>query len=291
MYDKIVIMKIEPYNFFFHPFHKSHSASVKSCSIITNIALSALTLGVYFLLFVSIQLKEVCCPHKVEKKSTTHGEGKPLPGKNKTEDVTPLKTLIVVEADNDLTPVFQSGTKKGVDQSPLVMPVVEKIDSDLTSKSRRVKLKQSDHLQKLKTLAQNGEWRNLATHTSHAHSGFDWWMFPVDRASRGHGDTYVVKRADIQSLKQDKEFMDSYREGVNLVARSWGWNLANGVDETCSERKWSGYQVRLGKMLSSLRLFDNWDLRENLVAFVFEYGTVTQFESWVAQELSVSRPS
>ncbi len=166
------------------------------------------------------------------------------------------------------------------------LDTTKEVAEDKVTKVEKVKAKQADHLEKLKVLASQGGWRNLATHTSHIDSGFDWWMFPVSRSSNGYGEGYAVTKDDVSVLMLDDEFMESYREGVILVAKSWGWNLETLADETCNERKWTGYGVRLGKMLSSLRLFGETKLRTILIDFVQKRGDPSRLASWIQKELN-----
>ncbi|MBM3191462.1 MAG: hypothetical protein FJZ63_02245, partial [Chlamydiae bacterium] len=86
-------------------------------------------------------------------------------------------------------------------------------------------LKQEAHLKKLQSLAREGLWKHLQRHTEHADSGFDWWMFPVDLPSRMQGERYTVDRQAISLLQSNPTFMDNYRQGVLLIAESWGWDL------------------------------------------------------------------
>ncbi len=154
-----------------------------------------------------------------------------------------------------------------------------------TQKADLIKNKQQDHLRKLNTLAELGQWAHLQMHTAHPDSGFDWWMFPIDRASAGFGDQYRVNQGDIEALKEDPVFMKNYREGVSLVAKSWGWDLIRHKDVTNNAQKWTNYQVRLGKMLDSLRLFKQDDLRTALTDFIDRKNIRPSLEPWVQQLL------
>jgi hypothetical protein len=144
----------------------------------------------------------------------------------------------------------------------------------------RLKKKLIDHLAKLESLAQKGQWEHLQTHTSHPDSAFDWWMFPSDQASRGQGKRYTVNSSDILRLTSDPEFMHAYRKGVCLVAKSWGWDLEHKRNVTTNTQCWTGYTIRLEKMLYSLRLFGQNDLRKTLSQFVTERNI--PLNSWAA---------
>ncbi|MCH9613637.1 MAG: hypothetical protein SP1CHLAM54_06420 [Chlamydiia bacterium] len=151
----------------------------------------------------------------------------------------------------------------------------------------RVKTKLADHLVRLETLAARGEWRHLRRHTTHPDSGFDWWMFPINRSSAGQGTLYQVSPADIAELKRDPVFMERYRRGVKLVALSWGWDLENRRLVTGNpEQRWDGYEVRLGKMLDSIGQFGEIELKSRLIGLIRSSGTVIH-RSWVRNYMSV----
>lgn len=158
-------------------------------------------------------------------------------------------------------------------------------------KSVRLKAKQINHLKALKELQaelKDQVWQHLRTHSSHSLSGFDWWMFPTDRHSTGQGSTYQLNGEEIEELRADAEFMESYREGVALIAASWGWDVANKqwISSASKEQCWAHWDVRLGKMLHSLRLFKERALRESMVLFgelLLKKGT--RLSAWVVKEL------
>ncbi len=235
-------MRIDTYDFIFHPFDKGHSCGKTAASLLANIALTAITAGLYILVFVGVRTYEYC------------GTPKDTPTLKKTKKV----------GGEALKPT------RGATKASLC-----KVDE--------IKKKQKTQLSQLKALAEAGEWQHLATHTRHPHSGFDWWMFPVDRSSASYKGRYAVSADDIKELKKDLQFMKSYRNGVVLVAQSWGWDLEKGI--SIPERSWSGYEVRLGKMLSSLRLFGQADLRENLVKLVKADCDVSKLSFWIQTEL------
>lgn len=142
-----------------------------------------------------------------------------------------------------------------------------------------LKKKQKDHLTKLSKLAKNNQWQHLQTHTSHPFSGFDWWMFPIDRSSNVYGSYYQLNSNDITILKKDKVFIKNYRQGVVLVAKSWGWDLKKNKDISDSKKKWTDYQVRLGKMAHSLVLFEQEDLLKSLRCFV--QANKIELQDWI----------
>ena len=233
-------MNIEPYNFFFYPFHESHSGCTTAVSVIVNLALTIFSCGIYLAIFIGV---------RVYYGSPGGGEG--IEG----HEVKKLHTKVFkFEFDPDST---------------------------LSEKAQLVKAKQADHLKRLEVLAEGNQWQHLANHTSHIDSGFDWWMFPTTRISSGQGDKYALSLVDVERLRQDPEFIESFRKGVMLVSRSWGWNLETQKDETGQTQKWRSWDVRLGKMMDSLHRFQQKDLHDSLIVFVNEYLDLTTFPDWI----------
>lgn len=131
----------------------------------------------------------------------------------------------------------------------------------------QIKQKHSEQLQKFEQWASAKDWKLFTPTYSH----YDWWMFPVARPSSHYGDIYQVSQADVDALKADPKFMKEYRRGVELVVRSWGWDLQRQCSvletERTPEQRWTGYGVRLGKMADSLLLFGEDDLYRKLQLF------------------------
>lgn len=253
-------MRLETYEFFFHPLSPSHETGTKVASVIVNVALTAITAGLYLLVFGAVRAIEACLTPKSDDQ--TEKAKKFIKKKGSSPQVKPSPTIT---------------------HQPTAKPALGAFGED-SKKVAKVKVKQASHLVKLTALANKGQWQHLARHTAHVDSGFDWWMFPISRKSQ-HGTAWSVFPKDIQALKSDTEFMDSYRKGVKLVAKSWGWDLKTGVKVATG--KWSGYQVRLGKMLTSLRLFGQDDLRRELLKHIQRDCQSTHFEGWIQNELSM----
>lgn len=173
-------------------------------------------------------------------------------------------------------------TRNSVLSSTLTIPLVT---NDQTHSKfvgiQALKIKQADHLQKLKNLAKSGDWNSLATHTAHQDSGFDWWMFPIDRSSAGQGDFYHVSPEDVKQLQNDVTFMNNYRDGVKLVLLSWGWDGEENRDISNKLQYWRNYQVRLGKMAHSLTLFKEQKLLNSLKTFCHDQKIYSTLEPWV----------
>lgn len=244
------------YNFFFHPLNDSHSDEVKVFSVITNIALSILTAGTYLLLFGLIQWKDWKKTHSL----------------NKLENSPTEAVQLVIGKDPSLAPVVSiSGKSSSV---PGFVGIAA------------LKEKQKDHLFKLKALAYAGQWEHLREHTSHPDSGFDWWMFPINRSSAGQGTKYQLSLSNIEELKKDSDFMSHYREGVKLIMLSWGWDADSGNDVSNASQCWTNYEVRLGKMAHSLLLFDQQDLLKSLKQFCVQKGFYSTLSSWIQKYFS-----
>jgi hypothetical protein len=112
-----------------------------------------------------------------------------------------------------------------------------------------------------------GSWdiisgRDLRSPGSH----FDWWAFPIPRNSDGRGEMYNI-RGHVDDLKDDLEFIANLRKGAQLMAESWGWDLANSTPAN-NGREWSNYAIRLTKMRASLETFGQRDLVKSLDAFM-----------------------
>lgn len=102
------------------------------------------------------------------------------------------------------------------------------------------------------------------------HHHYDWWMFPIDRASQGQGLRYTVYQQDIAALKGDTAWLKDYRLGAILLLQSWGWDVANGqyYPNPAPGQQWRDWDVRLGKLANSLILFGQWDLYASLKGYV-----------------------
>lgn len=89
-------------------------------------------------------------------------------------------------------------------------------------------------------------------HSSH----YDWWTFPIDQPS-AYGFTYVVYEAEVSELNQDELFVKEYLLGHDLLAASWGWNLAaaSPLPHPVSAQTWQNWPIRLYKAARSARLF------------------------------------
>lgn len=140
-----------------------------------------------------------------------------------------------------------------------------------------LKEKQKQQLQQLEEWAAEGKWFNI--HNAH----YDWWMFPLHRPS-SYNYEYSVTKEDVQRLKQDNEFMKNYRKGVTVVAKAWGWDIEKKQDLTQGDQAWDGYEIRLWKMLNSLKIFGETELRRRILHFTDEKVRFTWL-AWLRERL------
>jgi hypothetical protein len=208
-------------DFLLHPFRPDRSCSSCFFSIITSVALTIISGGLYIPFIIAV--------YWIERNSIPASKSPPMAPTIGSRN-PPL-------------------TRTGVDLQHL-------------------KKKQKEHLGKLEALGRADQWQHIQTHTPHRDSGFDWWMFPIARPSNTYGSKYQLTEQNVLDLKQDSEFMESYRAGILLVAKSWGWDLKEKKYFANTNLRWANYGVRLGKMIDSMQLFGEKTLLTNLVAFI-----------------------
>lgn len=125
-------------------------------------------------------------------------------------------------------------------------------------------------LTKFRQWAAAGDWHLFGP----KHNHYDWWMFPIH--TRASKPQYAVGTGEVADLRADAEFMARYREGVELMLLSWGWDLPAG--SWCNPRHpcqgWRNWSVRLAKVAQSLVVFGETELfnqvREFLIALIAE---------------------
>jgi hypothetical protein len=148
-------------------------------------------------------------------------------------------------------------------------------------KNEDVKLQHSTQLRKFRHWANTGSWRKFDTHH------YDWWIFPITQSSDSYGVRFALSPSDIESLKQDPDFMDDYRQGVHLVSKSWGWDLSASkpISDRFGVQKWTGHGVRLGKMADSLQLFGEKGMFRSLQQFSKQHQVQSSIAPWVKNTL------
>jgi len=139
-------------------------------------------------------------------------------------------------------------------------------------------------------LKQFEQWAEARDWLAFLHHHYDWWMFPISRTSLGQGAQYTVYRQEIESLKNDREFMENYRRGVKLLTLSWGWDIdqQKPVNNPDPDQKWNHYEVRLGKMADSLKLFGEIELFKSLRQYFLSLPASEQpKEEWARAHLKL----
>ncbi|HEY4832069.1 MAG TPA: hypothetical protein VIH61_05855 [Waddliaceae bacterium] len=173
------------------------------------------------------------------------------------------------------------GSTKETEIKDLIFPKVE--PNKPQTVVNKVKKKHSEQLKLFEEWAKAEQWGKI--HAAH----YDWWMFPIDNKDGGRRNEYTVSESDIEELKKDTKFMDNYRKGVELVVRAWGWELLGekSAENKTSEQTWTKWDVRLGKMANSLRLFKQDEYLEKLRIFAKKaiLGNNFNLESWVLDQL------
>jgi hypothetical protein len=113
-----------------------------------------------------------------------------------------------------------------------------------------LKDKQRWQLGKFQQAAACDDW--VAIHRDH----YDWWMFPIDEKSM-YGLAWTVYEGDIADLKDDSQYLDCYLLGVELLARSWGWDVrqARYLSDLQPGQCWQNWPIRLYKAAKSVKLF------------------------------------
>ena len=207
-------------------------------------------------------------------------------------EILPNSTIHIPPSINEKSWAFQQhSSQKDVPKigPPTIVPITQPSPKNFVGLAV-LKKRQKEHLHTLQEWANQGQWQHLQTHTSHPDSGFDWWMFPVNRASASYGDAYHIGLDDVEILKKDPEFMQNYRDGVVLVAESWGWDLISHKDVSDEKKYWANYPVRLGKMLQSLTVFQQKDLRDSLIQCVQKANILSTLEEWILLYLNPTPP-
>ena len=93
-------------------------------------------------------------------------------------------------------------------------------------------------------------------------------MFPIDKPS-SYGFKFTVYQSEIESLKQDADFIKDYLLGVKLLAESWGWDLehARFIPYPQPGQSWHRWPIRLHKCAYSLSLFGFEDELKSMVKY------------------------
>ncbi len=79
---------------------------------------------------------------------------------------------------------------------------------------------------------------------------------PINRAS-AYGLAWTVYEGEIAELNSDPAFVERFRRGEELLAASWGWDLAaqDYLPNLAFGQTWHNWPVRLFKAAQSAQLF------------------------------------
>ena len=151
---------------------------------------------------------------------------------------------------------------------PLPHPVLA-VAGRLPASSGKIaneKEQQAEELAIFERLEGQGRWQDI--HERH----YDWWMFPINKVSRGHGELFAFSKEELDALRSDPAFLDSYRKGVRLQARAWGWDIDTKapVPNPGRNQAWTGYGIRLAKMADSLWLMGEREMFASMQQFAKE---------------------
>jgi len=119
---------------------------------------------------------------------------------------------------------------------------------------------QQRQLKVFRKKAAKGRWDEIH------HDHFDWYMFPIEDGSQSQ---YNVLEKDVEELKACAEWHDGYLEGVEFVAKAWGWDVKMGVSVEPLEdgMRWTNWDVRLAKIVRSLWIFGEKEYMESMQKF------------------------
>ena len=248
----------EIYYFLFHPLSEKHSIPVKIFASVTVGALTILTAFTFLIPFIYFNWKD----RKIRQISGPTKE-------------TEIKDTILPKIET-----------KSKNETEIVKDILPKVESEkpITTVAK-IKAKHTEYLALFEKWEAKKKWGNI--HDAH----YDWWMFPIDNRIGGRVNEYTVSDSDIKELKKDPEFMKNYLRGVVLVVRAWGWELldekAVSADNKTPEQKWTKWDVRLGKMADSLKLFEQDEYHAKLRIFAQQaiLGNKHNLEPWVLDHL------
>jgi hypothetical protein len=105
---------------------------------------------------------------------------------------------------------------------------------------------QQKQLQKFRKYASQKSWDSIH------HDHYDWFMFPIEDGSQSQ---YNVLEDDVKELKADTVWVAGYKEAVQLVAKAWGWDVEGRKVIEEEGMGWTGWDVRLAKIIRSLWIF------------------------------------
>eukprot|EP01083_Nonionella_stella_P018003 50367_1 len=138
-------------------------------------------------------------------------------------------------------------------------------------------------------------WDKQKQYDRFHHSHYDWWMFPNDRHSWGQGKRYALFQKDIDELLEVDGYPQNYKMGTRLVLRSWGWDMDRMafIEDGTRDQRWTGYNVRLLKMLYSTIILKQWDVYKSVYEFcigLLKKGHQFRSEPMMYEYLGLEKP-
>lgn len=161
--------------------------------------------------------------------------------------------------------------RRGAPSAPQNRQTLAKVAKE-TAKILDLKEQHSSQMVRFREWSETNNWHKFNL----AH--YDWWMFPIARESEKYGSRFALSREEISTLKRDEKFMSHYREGVDLLLRSWGW--PNCI---VPGQGWTNHQVRLAKVATSLKLFEQQDLLKSVQEFSRQPHVKEALKPWVKE--------
>jgi len=117
---------------------------------------------------------------------------------------------------------------------------------------------QQKQLQKFRKYACKNSWESIH------HDHYDWFMFPIEDGSQSQ---YNVLEEDVKELKADTVWLAGYKEAVLLVAKAWGWDVEARKELEEEGMGWTGWDVRLAKIIRSLWIFGIEEYKDSMQEF------------------------
>ena len=136
----------------------------------------------------------------------------------------------------------------------------------------KLKLKHKSQLDKFEQWNKKGEYKKFGP-CNH----FDWWAFPINSDS-GKGYMYTVFQDEVNELLNDVEFVKNYKRGVELMVRSYGYDIINKLYLNEKNMGYRNYDIRLRKIGQSLLVFQQVDYFKSLNEFVTHLETNEGFK-------------
>jgi hypothetical protein len=124
----------------------------------------------------------------------------------------------------------------------------------------KMKKAQKKQLEQFRKYANKNSWQSIH------HDHYDWFMFPIEDGSQYQ---YNVLEDDVKELLEDSEWLAGYKEGVQIVSKAWGWDIDARKTIEGEGIGWTGWDVRLAKMIRSLWIFGIEDYKDSLQNFAW----------------------